>query len=179
MPTLFQAVQGFAGASGVGMLCLTGLFLIVSVFATNLPLVTTWLVADANWSALVSLPVLVVAYVVGLLAIASVEACTPATDLDIQGLRDPAIASRYSKLEQEAEILSGSVVGFALLGLAALANIRSFSGWTRTLLFTAALCLTLSLLAWKMTRVKRTLAAQLLRHAGLPRSDTQMQPQSS
>jgi hypothetical protein len=32
MPTLFQSIQGFAGASGVGILCLVGLFLIVSVF---------------------------------------------------------------------------------------------------------------------------------------------------
>jgi hypothetical protein len=37
MPTLFQGIQGFAGASGVGILCLVGLFFIVSVFATNLP----------------------------------------------------------------------------------------------------------------------------------------------
>jgi hypothetical protein len=32
MPTLFQSSQGFAGASGVGILCLVGLFPIVSVF---------------------------------------------------------------------------------------------------------------------------------------------------
>jgi hypothetical protein len=43
------------------MLCLTGLYLIVSVLATNLPLVTTALVADTNWSAVVSLPMRVVA----------------------------------------------------------------------------------------------------------------------
>jgi hypothetical protein len=168
MPTLFQAVLGFAGASGVGMLCLTGLYLTVSVFATNLPLVTTSLVTDTNWSAVVSLPMLVVAYVVGLLAIASVEACGPSTTPDVEGLRDPAVAPRYAKLDQEAEILSGSVVGFALLGVAAIANIRSFSGWTRTLLFTAALCLTLSFLAWKMSRAKRALAAHLLQRASRP-----------
>jgi hypothetical protein len=32
MPTLFQSIQRFAGASGVGILCLVELFLIVSVF---------------------------------------------------------------------------------------------------------------------------------------------------
>ena len=126
------------------------------------------LVTDTNWSAVVSLPMLVVAYVVGLLAIASVEACGPSTTPDVEGLRDPAVAPRYAKLDQEAEILSGSVVGFALLGVAAIANIRSFSGWTRTLLFTAALCLTLSFLAWKMSRAKRALAAHLLQRASRP-----------
>ena len=163
MPTIFQAVQGFAGASGVGMLCLTGLFLIVSVFATNLPLVTTWLVADSNWSAVVSLPVLVIAYVVGLLAISSVDAWTHAGESNFTLLREPAVASRHSQLEQEAEILSGSVVAFGLLGIAALANTHSFPGWTRTLLFSAMLCFMLSFLAWKVSAAKRQRASRLLR----------------
>src|SRR5262245_3111571 len=115
MPTLFQAVQGFAGASGVGMLCLTALYFIASAFATNLPAATDKLVANPNWSAIVSLPLLVIAYVIGLLAIASVEGYSSLAGSDLQGLRDAAIASSYGKLEQEAEILSGSVVGFALL----------------------------------------------------------------
>lgn len=73
MPTLFQGIQGFAGASGVGILCLVGLFFIVSVFATNLPYLATLLISSANWAGIATVPVLVVAYVVGLLAIALVD----------------------------------------------------------------------------------------------------------
>jgi hypothetical protein len=91
------------------MLCLTGLYLIVSVLATNLPLVTTALVADTNWSAVVSLPMRVVAYVVGLLAITLVETWSPSTPPDVESLPRSSVAPRYAQLDQEAEILSGSV----------------------------------------------------------------------
>jgi hypothetical protein len=77
MSTLFQSIQGFAGASGVGVLCLLGLFLIVSVFAENLPALATLLLGSNNWSAIATLPILVVAYVIGLLAIALVDRGKP------------------------------------------------------------------------------------------------------
>ena len=101
-------------------MCLVGLFLTVSVFADNLPTVATLLLASSNWSAVATLPVLVVAYVIGLLAIALVDRGTRPTNSGISALSQRAVAMRYGQLEQEAEILSGSVVGFALLGVAAL-----------------------------------------------------------
>src|SRR5687768_3670707 len=140
MPTLFQNIQGFAGASGVGVVCLIGLFLTVSVFADNLPKVATLLLDSSSWSAVGTLPLLVVAYVIGLLAIAVVDRSTPLTSTGIAALGSGAVAARYGQLVQEAEILSGSVVGFVLLGGAALFNIMAFPGWTRTMVFTGALC---------------------------------------
>ena len=81
MPTLFQSIQGFAGASGVGVLCLAGLFLAASVFADNLPVVAKNLFASPNWSAVANLPLLVVAYVIGPLAMALVDRGTRLTIL--------------------------------------------------------------------------------------------------
>ena len=161
MPTLFQSIQGFAGASGVGVLCLTGLFLIVSVFADNLPAAATQLVASSNWSSVASFPVLVVAYVIGLLAIALVDRGTPVSDSVIDVLSQGSVAQRYAQLEQEAQILSGSVVGFALLGIAAFVNTMAFPGWTRTLVFTGLLCTVIAATAWTMGRRKHAAAAVL------------------
>ena len=127
MPTLFQSIQGFAGASGVGVLCLAGLFLAASVFANNLPVIAKDLLASPNWSAVANLPLLVVAYVIGLLAIAFVDGGTRLTSSGISALSNGAVAARYGQLEQEAEILSGSVVGFFLLGVAALLNMLGVS----------------------------------------------------
>jgi hypothetical protein len=161
MPTLFQSIQGFAGASGVGVLCLAGLLLGASSFATNLPVVATDLLASSNWSAVAALPLIVVAYVIGLLAIALVDGVTRLTSSDISALSNGAVAARYGQLEQEAEILSGSVVGFLLLGVAALLNILMFPGWTRTLLFAAALCGVIAAGAFKMSRTKHAAASAL------------------
>ena len=124
MPTLFQGIQGFAGASGVGILCLVGLFFIVSVFATNLPYLLSLLVSSSNWAAIAAVPVLVVAYVLGLLAIALVDRGSQTASLS--QLVEGPVAMRYGQLEQEAEILSGSVVGFLLLSIAAAVNTLAF-----------------------------------------------------
>ena len=162
MPTLFQGIQGFAGASGVGVLCLVGLFFIVSVFATNLPYLVTLLVSSSNWAGIATVPVLVVAYVVGLLAIALVDRGNQLTASALNALIEGPIALRYGQLEQEAEILSGSVVGFLLLSIAALANTLAFPGWTRTLVFAATLSGGIACSAWIMSRSKHRAAATLL-----------------
>jgi hypothetical protein len=163
MPTLFQSIQGFAGASGVGILCLVGLFFIVSVFATNLPSLATLLISSSNWAAIATVPVLVVAYVVGLLAIAIIDRGNQLTVSTLEGLIEGPIAMRYGQLEQEAEILSGSVVGFLLLSIAALANTMAFPGWTRTLILSAMLSGLIAGSAWVMSRSKHHAAAALLR----------------
>ena len=168
MPTLFQSIQGFAGASGVGVLCLVGLFLTVSVFAGNLPVLTTRFLDSPNWSQVATLPVLVVAYVIGLLAIALVDRGTRLTRAGIGALSQAAIAARYGQLEQEAEILSGSVVSFVLLGFAALVNTMAFPGWNRTLMFTGALCGVIAGGAWRMSRMKHAAAAGLVESASTP-----------
>jgi hypothetical protein len=178
MPTLFQSIQGFAGASGVGVLCLLGLFLIVSVFANNLPTVATILLGSNNWTAIATIPVLVVAYVIGLLAIALVDRGNRLPASHISALSESPVAARYGQLEQEAEILSGSVVGFVLLSVAALLNTVVFPGWTRTLVFAAATAGAIAVSAWKMSRSKREKAAALVAAAAEARSaspDVQVQ----
>ena len=72
------------------------------------------------------------------------------------------MAARYGQLEQEAEILSGSVVGFALLSVAALLNTIVFPGWARTLVFASVSAGTIAVGAWRMSRSKREKAAALV-----------------
>src|SRR5215212_9688930 len=104
MPPLFQSIQGFAGAAGVGILCLVGLFLIVSGLAENLPTVATLLLSSSGWSAVATFPILVVAYVIGLVAIASVDSGRGLTASAVRALSATPLAARYAQVEQEAEI---------------------------------------------------------------------------
>ena len=160
MPTLLQGIQGFAGASGVGVLCLTALFCGSSVFATNLPTVADIVASNATWSGIVTVPLLVVAYVVGLLAIAIVD--RPVTPQGVElGRLDGIAAQRYSQLEQEAEILGGSVIGFVLLAAAAFLNVFAYPGWARTLAIGGVAFLITAAAAWRMGRDKHRMAALL------------------
>lgn len=159
MPTLLQGIQGFAGASGVGILCLSALFLGGSVFATNLPTVAEIVASSTTWSGIVTVPILVVAYVVGLLAIALIESQMRVHPIELGSLQGVA-AQRYSQLEQEAEILSGSFVGFILLGAAAFLNILTFPGWRPTLTITGVSLLAIAASAWRMSRDKHDAAKE-------------------
>ena len=160
MPSMLQGIQGFAGASGVGVMCLTAFFLGSSVFATNLPVVVNLVAVSKTWSGIVTIPILVVAYVVGVLAIAVVEGVASAGTVELDALQGVA-AQRFSQLEQEAEILSGSVIGFLLLGAAGLLNIRAYPGWTKTLLICSAMCIAIAVCALIASRAKHQSAAKL------------------
>jgi hypothetical protein len=164
MPSLLQGIQGFAGASGVGIMCLTALFLGASVFATNLPALADFVAVSTTWSGIVTIPILVVAYVVGVLAIAVVEGVTSAGIVELDALQGLA-AQRFSQLEQEAEILSGSVIGFLLLAAAAFLNVWAYPGWARTLMICGAAASVTAVGAWKVSRAKHQSATTLARKA--------------
>jgi multisubunit Na+/H+ antiporter MnhG subunit len=69
-------------------------------------------------------------------------------------------------LEQEAEILSGSVIGFLLLATAACLNVWAYPGWARTLIICAAASFVTAVGAWRISRVKHQAAAMLARRTG-------------
>src|SRR6185295_14177647 len=106
----------------------------------------------------------VVAYVVGVLAIAIVEGVTSADIVELDALQGLA-AQRFSQLEQEAEILSGSVIGFLLLAAAAVLNVWIYPGWARTLMICGAACFITAIGAWRVSRAKHLSAASLARKA--------------
>jgi hypothetical protein len=145
-------------------MCLTALFFGASVFATNLPALADFIAVSTTWSGIVTIPILVVAYVVGVLAIAVVESVTGPGIVELDTLQGLA-AQRFSQLEQEAEILSGSVIGFLLLAAAAFLNVWAYPGWARTLIICGAASVVTALGAWRVSRVKHQTAAGLARRA--------------
>ena len=152
-------------------MCLTALFFGASVFATNLPALADFVAVSTTWSGIVTIPILVVAYVVGVLAIAVVEAVTSADVVELDALQGLA-AQRFLQLEQEAEILSGSVIGFLLLAAAAFLNVWAYPGWARTLIIFGAACFVTSVGAWRVSQVKHQSAARLGRKtSGEPRRE--------
>ena len=84
----------------------------------------------------------------GRLAIAVVEGVTSAGIVELDALQGLA-AQRFSQLEQEAEILSGSVIGFLLLAAAAFLNVWAYPGWARTLMICGAASLVTAVGAWR------------------------------
>lgn len=162
MTVPFPDVQGFAGATGVGLLVMTAIYLITIVFATNLPEIAKAWVQGREWGAFSFVPLVLVAYVVGLLAMAAVDwavACAP-----IAVMQAGPAANQYIQLEQEAAILSGGVVAFALFAVAALLHVTALPGWKPTLLAATLLCVIVAAGSFLLARNKHS-AAEVLSKA--------------
>jgi hypothetical protein len=163
MTVPFESIQGFAGPAGVGVLCLVAIFFIVSAFADNLP--SKLKQTAPSWGAVATVPVLLVGYVLGLLAITVVLRPSSADVLALAGAADSPAVSQYLKTMNEAEVLGGSVLAFILLALGAGAATISLDGWRRTLGTAAAVSLLLAFGSWRVSTYKledaRRLAAAL------------------
>ena len=127
----------FAGATGVGALCVLGVFLVLDGRAPELfPTLETY-AKTATWGIVAAVPVLAVAYVVGLLAIAGTGAAVEALYGDVVGRgardvlsmfaipKDSLVATAYLELRQRQELLGGSAIGVLLLALGAFSERRN------------------------------------------------------
>jgi hypothetical protein len=167
----WQSIQGFSGATAVGSLVFVDWVLITNAFADNLFPVINLYSQSPTWAIVTAIPVLSLAYLLGLLCIGAGEALLvvfrliPASSLDegqmaCSELSD-FIAARYQQLRQDAEVLAGSALALGLLAVAASLHAWRIDGWRRFLL-SVAVCATLVALGSLALSVRRYLSAARL-----------------
>ena len=150
----WQGLQGFTGAVAVGGLTLTSLFLLAAVFAPNLLLAIDVVSRSTAWAIVAAIPLISLAYVVGLLTSAAAESlfvrigrlrlADLADELRAVSKLSELVVARYQQLRQEAEVLAGSSLALCVLGLASATAAYSLEGWRRTLISIAITCAVLS-----------------------------------
>jgi hypothetical protein len=139
----WQNIQGFSGAAAIGAIVLVDLALISNAFADNLFPVIEIYSQTPTWAIVVAVPLLSLAYLVGLLAIGAGDALIRllrpartnvliADDIALAAASD-SIVGRYQQLRQEAELLAGSTIAFALLAVGAGLSAWRVTGWQRFL----------------------------------------------
>ena len=167
----WQSIQGFSGATAVGSLVFVGWALITNAFADNLFPVINLYSQSPTWAIVTAVPVLSLAYLLGLLCIGAGEAfmifCkfVPASSLDEgqTACSDSSsfVAARYQQLRQDAEILAGSALALGLLAVGASLHAWRIEGWRR-LLISVAVCATLVAVGSFALSVRRQLSASRL-----------------
>ena len=167
----WQSIQGFSGATAVGSLVFVDWALITNAFADNLFPVINLYSQSPTWAIVTAVPVLSLAYLLGLLCIGAGEAfmilCkfVPASSLDEgqTACSDPSsfVAARYQQLRQDAEILAGSALALGLLAVGASLHAWGIEGWRR-LLISVAVCATLVAVGSFALSVRRQLSASRL-----------------
>jgi hypothetical protein len=147
METPWQNIQSFSGASAIGAIVFVDLALVANAFADNLFPTIDLYAQTPTWAIVVAIPVLSLVYLIGVLAIGAGEALVSclrrgeAVALD----EDPALLARcgdaligrYQRLQQEAELLAGSVVAFGLLAAGSALHAWRIVGWRRFLIAVA------------------------------------------
>ena len=139
----WQSIQGFSGASVIGALVLVDLGLIANAFADNLFPTITNFSTTAAYALVIAVPVLSLTYLLGLLCIGAAElaltlshllnAKTLAEDTVTVSARGESCAARFHQLRQEAELLAGGVIVFALLAVGSALSAWRIEGWRRFL----------------------------------------------
>lgn len=167
----WQSIQGFSGATAVGSLVFVDWALITNAFADNLFPVINLYSQSPTWAIVTAVPVLSLAYLLGLLCIGAGEAfmifCkfVPASSLDEgqTACSDSSsfVAARYQQLRQDAEILAGSALALGLLAVGASLHAWRIEGWRR-LLISVAVCATLVAVGSFALSVRRQLSASRL-----------------
>ena len=167
----WQSIQGFSGATAVGSLVFVDWALITNAFADNLFPVINLYSQSPTWAIVTAVPVLSLAYLLGLLCIGAGEALmilfkfVPASSLDEgqMACSEPSsfIAARYQQLRQDAEVLAGSALALGLLAVGASLHAWRIEGWRRFLI-SVAVCATLMAVGSFALSVRRQSSASRL-----------------
>lgn len=136
-----DALGSVAGATGVGTLCLLALFLFLDGCAPKLFPTFEQYAQTATWGIVAAVPVLAIAYVVG---VAIMNAGGTAVRMTFGPTLDAEIgdAARLANLDagksllvqtvvqlrQERDVLSGAAIAFVLLAIGALSEVRNLPG---------------------------------------------------
>jgi len=164
----WQSIQGFSGATAVGSLVFIDWALITDAFADNLfPMINLYS-QSPTWAIVTAIPVLSLAYLLGLLCIGAGEALliavkfVPKSCLD-DGIfagseRSDFVLAKYQQLRQDAEVLEGSALALLLLAIGASLHAWRIDGWSRFLL-SVAICAAVVAIGCVALAVRRHLSA--------------------
>ena len=177
MPNTSDVLGSFAGATGVGALCVLAMFLFFDGRASNLlPNVEAY-AKTATWAIVAAVPVLAMSYIVGLLLISGAESAVartfgPTADVELADLarvaklpaKDSVAVQRFAQLRQDRAILAGSAVALLLLAFGALSEIRNLPE-LKTVIVCSALVAILVAAATFFAAAQKGISAHLLAEA--------------
>ncbi|MCB0632916.1 MAG: hypothetical protein R2824_12740 [Saprospiraceae bacterium] len=172
-------INDFASITGIGALCLLGIFLIVDGKEPNLFPTIEFYAKTKTWALVAIVPVFAISYVVGLFSVVIIEPIgnflfsqfhseiIESENLAMISFFDSEILKQeFIRLNKEKELLYGSTLAFLLIGLGGLSETRNLPNLKKIILlgvFCAAIVSLSSLYVATQKRLKSNeivLAAQ-------------------
>jgi len=123
-----KVIEEFTGMIGVGCLAMLGLFFLTDSVFRYWYLIEL-LTKTNSWAILISIPILIVDYILGLIIIELGELFVPklyaksvqhefeAAIFRVMEVNKDLLSNRYAEINQNRKILNGSSIGFILVGV--------------------------------------------------------------
>src|SRR6185436_12363728 len=133
-----DSLGAFAGATGVGALCILGVFLFLDGRAPTLFPTIEEYAKTATWGVVAAIPVLAIAYVIGLVLITAScfavrgvfgpslpnEAADTAR-VSLVAIKESVLTQEYLQLKQERDVLGGAALSLIVLAIGAISDSRN------------------------------------------------------
>jgi hypothetical protein len=138
MSGVTDSLGTFAGATGVGALCILGVFLLLDGRAPALFPTLEEYAKTATWGVVAAVPVLAIAYVIGLVLITAscfavrgsfgpslLDEATDTARVSSVSAKDSVLAQEYIRLKQERDVLGGAALALLVLAIGALSETKN------------------------------------------------------
>jgi len=135
-----DSIGTFAGATGVGALCLLGIFLLLDGRAPTLFPTFEQYASTATWGIVAAIPVLAIAYVVGLVLITAscvavrgsfgptlLDEAADTARVSYVSAKESVLAQEYLRIKQERDVLGGAALALVVLAAGALSETANLS----------------------------------------------------
>lgn len=125
----WSSINGFAGVTGIGAICILGFFFILDAEGSSVLPTLNEYASTPTWGILAAVPAIAISYLIGQFAVVLVVMCFDAfavshvneanAILQIGMAKNDFLGQEFSRIKQERDLLSGSSVAFVLLGVGA------------------------------------------------------------
>ena len=123
-------LEDLTGYLGIGALELLGFFFVLDGASGFLVFLETY-AKTTSWAILVTVPILVVSYILGLISSLIVESAvrlkpilTPDLFARVTASKNETLIRRFAEVERHTRLLNGCLVAFVLLAAGSLAEVR-------------------------------------------------------
>jgi hypothetical protein len=140
MSGVTDSLGTFAGGTGVGSLCILGVFLLLDGRAPTLLPTFEEYAKTATWGVVAAIPVLAIAYVIGLVLITAscfavrvsfgpslLDEAADTARVSYVAAKDSVLAQEYIRLRQERDVLGGAALALLVLAIGALSETNNLA----------------------------------------------------
>ncbi|HEY0066136.1 MAG TPA: hypothetical protein VGB46_02195 [Flavisolibacter sp.] len=131
----WDSINGFAGATGIGAICVLGFFFIADASDSNVFHTLNSYASTATWGILAAVPTITISFLIGQFVIllgTFLAGCFTSESFNqvdsiliISRTQNEFLSQEYLRIKQEKEMLCGSALSFLVLGLGAFFEIKN------------------------------------------------------